>query len=181
MAVEIERRFLVRSDGWRAHVRHRDHLHQGYLVREPVSLRVRLGDAGRAWLTIKARFSGGDAERSAFGTALARQEFEYTIPAADAADLLELSSCRLEKVRHTLAWPGGEWVVDEFLGANAPLILCEVEPEDPRAPLTLPEWCGPEISGRRDLSNAALAEHPLKSWTEEQRRAVAIPTEQDRV
>jgi hypothetical protein len=60
VALEIERRFLVAGDAWRAHVRWSRHLQQGYLSRpgEGLTLRVRVaeqaGEPAQAWLTLKA-------------------------------------------------------------------------------------------------------------------------------
>lgn len=226
MALEIERRFLVRADGWRAAVLWQAELCQGYLVADPhgLTLRVRSsrqlaepsaaapgvsqsGAAGhelqagtdadadamtRAWLTLKAApeapiacrsdqaaaeaadeaRSGAAAGSAPASPALVRLEFEYPIPIADAEALLRLAPHRLRKRRHGLRWPGGDWVVDAFADANAPLLVAEVELADADAPLQLPDWCGQELTGRHELSNAALARRPLREWPEPQRRAL---------
>ena len=154
MALEIERRFFVVSEAWQElSIRH-EQLDQGYLSegQEAVVVRVRRSQE-QAWLTLKAPTSNPEI----------RQEFEYTIPAADAEALLALTPRRVEKTRHHLNCPGGDWVVDVFAGANAPLVIAEVERSDPEAPLTIPSWCGEEITGRGELSNAALAMRP---WSE---------------
>lgn len=172
MALEIERRFLVMGDAWRPLVRWSARLRQGYLVAgaDGLTLRVRLqqrlgggGEAEEAWLTLKARPpSGADA--------ITRLEFEYPIPLADAEALLALSGERqLSKWRHGLALPGGDWVVDVFEAANAPLVVAEVELERADQPLVPPPWCVRELSGRHDLSNAALALRPLAHWSEAER------------
>ncbi|MFM7265007.1 MAG: CYTH domain-containing protein [Cyanobium sp.] len=171
MALEIERRFLVMGDAWRPLVRWSARLRQGYLVvgDDGLTLRVRLqrqvnGPAEEAWLTLKARPPGG-------ADALTRLEFEYPIPLADGEALLALCQGRqLSKRRHGLALPGGDWVLDVFEAANAPLVVAEVELEDARQPLELPPWCVRELSGRHDLSNAALALRPLAQWSEAERR-----------
>ncbi|MEB3265282.1 MAG: CYTH domain-containing protein [Cyanobacteriota bacterium] len=174
MALEIERRFLVVGAGWRSHVRWRRHLRQGYLLTaaDGLTLRVRLADAApgageppEAWLTLKARPQPDDG--------LTRLEYEYPIPPADAGQLLDLCPDRLiEKWRHGLDLPGGDWVLDVFAGANAPLVVAEVELHHAEAPLSIPPWCGPELTGRHDLSNAALASRPLAQWLAEERRAL---------
>lgn len=161
MALEIERRFLVAGDGWRSQVRCSHNLRQGYLTTGPGRLTVRVRQArDGAWLTLKAPASGDG---------LIRHEFEYPIPMADATELLALAPAVLAKCRHVLNLPGGEWVVDVFEGANAPLVLAEVEVSDLQArerlqALAVPAWCVQEITGRGELSNAALAAHPLASW-----------------
>ena len=182
MALEIERRFLVIGDGWRRHVRWQGELQQGYLTSTPggFTLRVRLSrqaaapgpdtdPATGAWLTLKAPLaSAGDGE----GGGLVRQEFEYPIPPADAGALLALSGRQLSKRRHGLDLADGDWVVDVFEGANAPLVVAEVELERPDQPVTVPDWCGLELTGRHELSNAALAHEPLASWPAERRQAL---------
>jgi adenylate cyclase len=163
VALEIERRFLVRGDGWRPlSVRH-ELLHQGYLVpggSGGITVRVRLAPE-EAWLTLKA---------PAGGNPRVRHEFEWPLPRDEAEALLALSPQALVKTRHHLRLTGGDWVVDVFAGANAPLVLAEVELGQADAPLELPPWCGREITGRGELSNAALAVRPLASWSEAERQ-----------
>jgi adenylate cyclase len=170
MALEIERRFLVQLDSpWRAHVRWRRFLHQGYLVGGEKGFTVRVrrshgdgnGDPPEAWLTLKAPTGG-----------LARHEFEYAIPTADAEALLELTSLRLTKWRHGLDLAGGDWVLDVFEAANAPLAIAEVELERADQPVDVPAWCSLEITGRGELSNAALAHHPFRDWAPQERERI---------
>ena len=57
MGVEIERKFLLRSDAWRAQVARSQRMSQAYLGGERASVRVRIaGD--KALLNIKSRESG---------------------------------------------------------------------------------------------------------------------------
>jgi CYTH domain-containing protein len=178
MALEIERRFLVRAEDWRAHVCWQAELSQGYLVDAGpgLTLRVRLSERPdrqpEAWLTIKAP---PPAAADGPTAALTRLEYEYPIPLADARGLLTLAGPRVCKRRHGLDLAGGEWVVDVFAEANAPLVVAEVELASADAPLVIPAWCGREITGRHDLSNAALARHPLEAWSVEARRELLAP------
>lgn len=169
MALEIERRFLVRGQQWRSHVRWSSLLQQGYLAAAANGLTVRVRRSGeQAWLTVKARAEGPPAgldER-------VRQEFEYAIPAADAEQLLRVAPQQLSKWRHGLDLPGGDWVLDVFEGANAPLVVAEVELVDAAQSLELPPWCVLELTGRHELSNAALAHTPLAQWPAHQRAAL---------
>lgn len=103
------------------------------------------------------------------GLALSRLEFEYAIPTADAEALLALTEQRLVKCRHGLDLPGGDWVLDVFEAENAPLVVAEVELEHPDQPVDLPAWCIRDVTGRRDLSNAALAARSLARWSEAER------------
>lgn len=174
MALEIERRFLVAGETWRQHVRWRRRLRQGYLLAaaDGLTVRVRLQEGGggdaaadAAWLTLKALAQPNDA--------ISRREYEYAIPVADARELLQLCGERqLAKWRHGLTLPGGEWVLDVFEDANAPLVVAEVELDRVDAPLVIPAWCAAELSGRHELSNAALAARPLALWPHAERAAL---------
>lgn len=186
VALEIERRFLVVGEGWRHHSLWVRSLRQGYLVAadEGLTLRVRtsspLGEAGvldaagavgraepapEAFLTLKAPSPAGDR-----GPALCRLEFEYPIPLGDAEELFGLAAASLCKRRHGLDLRGGDWVLDVFEGENAPLVLAEVEVASADQVVMIPSWCGREVTGRRDLSNAALASHPFARWSEAEQR-----------
>jgi adenylate cyclase len=168
MALEIERRFLVAGQDWLPLVRWQARLRQGYLATgdEGLTLRVRLSRAEpEAWLTLKAVPPGG-------GDSLTRLEFEYPIPVADGEALLALTDRQVGKCRYGLDLPGGSWVLDVFEGANAPLVVAEVELSTPDQPVIVPAWCVREVSGRHELSNAALAVRPLAAWSEAERRAL---------
>ena len=151
MGIEIERKFLVAEDGWRALVTRSEKLRQGYLATAGgVTVRVRTLDDHHGYITIK---SGGSA--------LARAEFEYEIPVADARQML--GYCRgaqIEKIRHSLDLPGGDWVVDEFRGRHDGLILAEVELDSPTAQFDKPGWLGDEVTGDPQYYNSSLAALP---------------------
>lgn len=159
MGLEIERKFLVVGDGWRqgAVV---TALRQGYVsAAREASVRVRLAGE-QAWLTIKGPPDG-----------LARAEYEWPIPVADAAELLD-TLCRaplIEKRRHVLEHAGHTWEVDEFEGANAGLVLAEVELASVDERVQLPAWVGREVSSDGRYSNAALSRRPWSSWDPSER------------
>lgn len=180
MALEIERRFLVRGEQWRAHVRWSALLQQGYLLAAGAAstgLTVRVRRAGQqAWLTIKAR-PAIEAGAPACADRV-RQEFEYGIPLSDAEQLLQVAPVQLSKWRHGLDLPGGEWVLDVFEGANAPLVVAEVELAEPDQFLQVPDWCVLELTGRHELSNAALARTPLSQWPPDRRQELLAWTAQ---
>jgi CYTH domain-containing protein len=138
------------------------------LVRQAdgLTLRVRTSQGKsdptpQAWLTLKVIPPGAPS-----ASALVRLEYEYPIPHGDALELLELAPEQLRKQRYGLNLPGGDWVLDVFAGSNAPLVVAEVELGDPDEILNLPAWCGEELTGHHQLSNAALAKHPLQQWSE---------------
>lgn len=151
MGIEIERKFLVDGDEWRRY----DGvlIKQGYLARErDYSVRVRLaGDKGT--MTIK---SGTDT--------LKRSEFEYDIPAADAAELLALCKHTIEKIRRVVDVDGTKWEVDEFGGENAGLVVAEVELDDEDQAFNKPSWIGEEVTNDSRYLNSELVAHPFRSW-----------------
>jgi CYTH domain-containing protein len=148
MAHEIERRFLISSDAWRADIARSSRITQGYLAITDASvIRVRIRDED-GYVTIKSGDGG-----------LARDEFEYSIPLEDATSLLKLCGRRiLEKTRHEVAFAGYCWKIDEYAAPFDDLVIAEVElraeDEDPPRP----SWIGEEITYNREFSNAALAQ-----------------------
>jgi adenylate cyclase len=155
MATEIERKFLVVGNGWRHEVRSASHIRQGYLSREGrASVRVRVVDEARAYLTIKAAKSR-----------ISRHEFEYGIPVAEGVALLEFCAGHLiDKVRHRVEFGGRLWEVDVFEDENAGLIIAEIELAAESDTLELPGWVGREITEDGRYYNAALARVPFSQW-----------------
>lgn len=147
MATEIERKFLVTSDGWKPDVvRHRD-IRQAYLaVTEQNTVRVRI-DGSAAFLTVK---SGG--------AGLSRQEFEYPIPLADAEHLLAVRTGRvIEKRRHIVPAGALNWEIDVFGGDLAGLVIAEIELPSETTEIAKPDWLGAEVTGDARYGNAQLA------------------------
>ena len=153
MAVEIERKFLLRSDEWRSMVVSSVRMRQGYIVQTGATVRVRICNGDTAVLTIK----GGSAD------GISRREYEYSIPVTDAEEMLaELSvGTVVEKIRSTVpAGNGLIWEIDEYLGANAPLFTAEIELPSADAEFEKPIWLGEEISSNKAFSNRALSVIP---------------------
>ncbi len=118
MALEIERKFLVRGDDWRHRVVATRQIVQGYLANTTLSsVRIRLAD-GRGMLSVKAMTPG-----------LSREEFEYEVPADDARQMLATlcEGPRIGKRRHIVECEGHSFEVDEFGGDNDGLIVAELE------------------------------------------------------
>jgi hypothetical protein len=117
----------------------------------------------------KSVISGGNPAVD-FGGTTGSSGKNYELPLGDGEDLLALSSARVINSRHGLDLPGGDWVLDVFLADNAPLVVAEVELSSANQVVEVPPWCGRELTGRHDLSNAALALRPLVQWGEAERR-----------
>lgn len=154
MPIEIERKFLLANDAWRAQVSRSEYLAQGYLGGTRSSVRVRIG-AGRAWLNIKS---------ARLGTT--RLEFEYAIPLADAQVMLaELADGPVvSKTRHFVEIDYHVFEIDEFDGANAGLIVAEVELGDADEAHPRPDWLGVEVTHDARYMNSNLVRHPYSQW-----------------
>lgn len=153
MAIEIERKFLVKSDAWREGPAG-ERIVQGYLCRdEERTVRVRIkGEKG--FLTIKGSSEG-----------IARKEFEYEIPREEAEELLQICvPPLLDKVRYERRCGGHLWEIDEFAGENKGLIVAEIELEDEATEFEKPDWLGEEVSDDPRYYNACLADHPWSQW-----------------
>ncbi|MEJ2199846.1 MAG: CYTH domain-containing protein [Desulfuromonadaceae bacterium] len=154
MALEIERKFLVRNDSWRYGATGTDY-RQGYLTCDPErTVRVRIAGE-RAFLTIKGKTTG-----------MARSEFEYAIPPAEAAELLDQLCLRplIEKTRYLVGHGGKTWEVDEFRGDNRGLVLAEIELDFPDEEIELPPWIAREVTADPRYFNSSLSRNPYKNW-----------------
>jgi adenylate cyclase len=154
MGVEIERKFLLTGDAWRT-LGEPVLLRQGYLSSDPDrTVRVRI-EGDRGTLTIKGRSRGAT-----------RAEWEYPVPLADAAELLD-RLCQqplIEKYRRRIAFAGYTWEVDEFLGANAGLVVAEIELASEEEPFDKPDWIGEEVTHDRRYFNSSLIKLPFSAW-----------------
>jgi adenylate cyclase len=154
VGVEIERKFLLAGEGWRA-LGQPVLLRQGYLSsqRERV-VRVRI-EGEQGWLTIK----GGNVGPT-------RGEWEYPIPLADANELLD-QLCEqpiIEKFRRRIEFAGKVWEVDEFLGANQGLVVAEIELTSEDEQFGKPDWAGAEVTADPRYYNSSLVRFPYSQW-----------------
>ena len=157
MPLEIERKFLLKNDSWRkltdAGIRYR----QGYLtaIGSPSSVRLRLsGDA--AWINIKSVTLG-----------MTRSEFEYSIPYADAQEMLDGLCARpkLSKTRFKISVGKHVWEIDVFEAENVGLILAEIELERENETFLKPDWVGNEVTQDPRYYNVNLVLNPYCLWS----------------
>lgn len=138
MALEIERKFLVKKELWDLQSKPEGMpVIQGYLsksAKQTVRIRI-LDDEG--FITLKGPFHAG-----------IRNEFEYPVPADDVYEMFSLfDPPHVEKIRYRVIHQGKRWEVDEFKGKNAGLFLAEIELTDPGETFERPEWLGEEVTG----------------------------------
>jgi len=156
MALEIERKFLVLSDAFKAEAESSSRIAQGYIGTVPgrtVRIRIR-GDKG--YITIKGN-STADG--------LSRFEWEKEIPLNEAEELMLLCEPGIiDKTRYLVPFEGHVFEVDEFYGDNEGLILAEVELGSPDEAYARPAWLGREVTGDHHYYNKYMTRHPFKTW-----------------
>ncbi|WP_318310816.1 CYTH domain-containing protein [Flagellimonas crocea] len=154
--LEIERKFLVRSDAFKQAATSQTRIVQGFLNTDPDrTVRVRIkGDKG--YLTVK-----GPSNES--GTT--RFEWEIEISWTEATNLIDLcESGILEKIRFEVPFGNHLYEVDEFLGENKGLVLAEVELKHEEERFERPDWLGEEVTGQIQYYNSQLSIKPFKEW-----------------
>ena len=154
--IEIERKFLVKSDRYKNQASSKVRIVQGFLNTHPErTVRVRIkGDSG--FLTVKGKSNTSGTSRF---------EWEKSIDIKDAESLLAL--CEegiLEKMRYEI--PVGAYIfeVDEFHGENKGLVVAEVELNDENEAFNKPDWLGEEVTGDIRYYNSQLSKQPYKNW-----------------
>ncbi|MBR6166918.1 MAG: CYTH domain-containing protein [Paludibacteraceae bacterium] len=146
---EIERKFLVTSDAFRAQATTSYEIMQGYLCKEPgKTIRVRIRDT-RAFLTIKS---------SRLREGLAKFEWEREIDLADAQEMMQLClPGAISKTRYIIPTNNErKWEVDVFHGRLDGLVLAEIELGDEHEAFERPDWLGEEVTGQPQYYNANM-------------------------
>lgn len=154
--IEIERKFLVKNESFKAAAFAQHHIAQGYLSSVPErTVRVRI-KGNKGFLTIK-----GNSNK----TGMSRFEWEKEIPIAEAKALLLL--CEegvIEKTRFEIKSGNHTFEVDEFYGKNEGLIVAEIELNAETDSFDKPEWLGNEVTGDIRYYNAYLSKIPFQKW-----------------
>ena len=154
--LEIERKFLVTSDQFKADALAKNEISQGYLNSNPErTVRVRIkGESG--FITIKGK--GNE-------TGTTRFEWETEIPLSEAKPLLALCEKGvIEKMRYEVKVGKHTFEVDEFYGDNQGLIVAEIELKSEDETFEKPHWLGEEVTNDNRYYNAALSLNPFKNW-----------------
>ncbi len=154
--IEIERKFLVTSDGYKIDSYKKFRIVQGFLNTHPErTVRVRLkGDHG--FITVKGKSNE---------EGLTRFEWEKEIPKADAEALLLLCEDGvIDKTRYYVTQGIHLFEVDEFYGDNEGLIVAEVELNSEAETFERPKWLGKEVTGDIKYYNSQLSLTPYQKW-----------------
>jgi adenylate cyclase len=154
--IEIERKFLVLSDGFISAAFSKKRIVQGYLnSNSERTVRVRI-KTDKAYLTIKGK--GNE-------TGTTRLEWEREIAVSDAEKLLTIcESGIIDKIRHEVKVGNHIFEVDVFSGDNEGLIIAEIELQSEEEVFEKPHWLGKEVTNDQRFYNAFLSNFPFKDW-----------------
>ena len=157
MALEIERRFLIKNDNWKEFITKKIFIEQGYLSKS-------LDD----WI-IRIRFTGKD-----YKIALKKHiksftnfEFEYSIPIKDGEKIMSNLTNIIRKERFFLEVEKKSWIIDCFKENNYPLEIAEIELLNEKEDVSLPSFVSKEITGLKHYSNFSLANKPFSKWEDD--------------
>src|SRR5262245_60533459 len=119
MGLEIEHKFLVANEGWKAAVIRSVRIRDGLIANNKGhKARVRIANV------------------------------EYTIPYSDAEEMVR-TMCEgnvLDKVRHFVSHDGNNWHVDVYEGLLDGVVLAEIELADAGQEFAFPDWIGAEVT-----------------------------------
>ena len=154
MALEIERRFLIKNDNWKEFITKKIYIEQGYLSKNLDDWIIRIRFTGKnSKITLKKHIKG-----------FTNFEFEYSIPRSDAETIMSNLSNTIKKDRYFLEIEKKSWIIDCFKENNYPLEIAEIELPNEEEDLFLPPFISQEITGLAHYSNFNLANNPFSEW-----------------
>ncbi len=154
MALEIERRFLIKNDQWKEFIKRKTFIEQGYLSYDL-----------EGWI-IRVRFNGKN-----FKIALKKHiknftnyEYEYLIPPSEGKKIMGTLTNTIKKERYFLEINQKDWIIDCFKDKNFPLEIAEIELTEEKEKVFLPPFLAKEITGLTMYANLNLTKHPYSKW-----------------
>ena len=156
MPQEIERKFLVRDDSYKAMAYGRKRIRQGYICSERGrTVRVRIQNE-EGYLTIK-----GPSDVSG----MSRYEWEKEISLQEAEELMKLCEPGvIDKTRYLVKSGKHTFEIDEFYGDNEGLVVAEVELKYEDESYEKPHFIGQEVTGDVRYYNSSLMKTPFCRW-----------------
>jgi adenylate cyclase len=147
MAIETERKFLVKSEFRHLAVKEIK-ITQSYLSIDPdKTIRLRIADTN-AFLTIKSRL---------LRESIARNEWEFPIPMSDAIEMVGIClPGKIVKTRYLIPSGRHTFQVDVFHDKNEGLVIAEIELSSEDEQFEIPDWLGEEVSGKPEYNNSYL-------------------------
>ena len=154
MALEIERRFLIKNDSWKTFITSKIFIEQGYLSKTIDDWIIRIRFTGKDFkITLKKHIES-----------FTNFEFEYSIPQKDGETIMSNLSNTVKKERFFFKIEKKSWIVDCFKENNYPLEIAEIELSSEDEDLSLPSFISNEITGMKHYSNFSLANKPFSEW-----------------
>lgn len=154
--IEIEHKFLVVSEAFKAEALRYYHIKQGFLNTHPErTVRVRI-QGNKGVITVKGKPNDSH---------LSRFEWEKEIPLNNAEDLLKLCEPTIiDKTRYEITQGPHIFEVDVFNGENEGLVVAEIEVTSEGENFIKPSWLGKEVTGDVRYYNSQLSKNPYKNW-----------------
>ena len=154
MALEIERRFLIKNDNWKQFINKKVYIEQGYFSKSIDGWIIRVRLIGKtSKIALKKHIKG-----------FTNFEFEYDIPRRDAETIMSNLSNTIKKDRYLLEIEKKSWIIDCFKENNYPLEIAEIEVSNEEEDLFLPSFISKEITGFKPYTNFSLANKPISKW-----------------
>lgn len=118
------------------------HIKQAYLMFDKKKqFRVRIIDGRKAFIAYKVKIDK-----------TTKSEYEYEIPIRDANHLYQSTNIKLEKTRYKTTFEGNVVDIDVYPDGRT-----SVEIEFETTLVSLPDYCGEEITGNKEWSNLNIA------------------------
>lgn len=153
--IEIERKFLVNTNGFKSFATTSAFIKQAYLSKDPNrTVRIRIKDQ-KAFLTIKGISST---------SGMSRFEWEKELPIEEGEMLFKLAlPAVIIKTRYIVPQGSLSFEVDVYEGDHKGLIIAEIELPSEKTSIDLPPWIGKEVTGDKRYYNSYLSSKESKS------------------
>lgn len=147
--IEIERKFLVKTNEFKNLAVSSVNIKQAYLSKDPHrTVRIRIKDK-QAFLTIKGISSA---------SGMSRFEWEKELTLEEGEMLFQLAlPTVIVKTRYIVPQGALSFEVDVFEGDHQGLILAEIELPSESTSIVLPPWIGKEVTGNQRYYNSYLS------------------------
>ena len=154
MALEIERRFLIKNDQWKEFITHKQLIEQGYLSYNFEDWIIRIRYNGKNFkIALKKHIKN-----------FTNYEYEYLIPISEGEKIMATLKDKVIKERFFLKVSQRDWIVDCFKEENFPLEIAEIELTEEKEEVILPPFLSREITGLKIFTNLSLTKNPFSKW-----------------
>jgi len=157
MALEIERRFLLKNDEWKKYITHQTFIEQGYLSHNLEDWIIRIRFNGKNYrIALKKHIKN-----------FTNYEFEYLIPISEGQKIMGTITNTIKKERFFLEVDQRNWIIDCFKDKNFPLQIAEIELTEEKEEVILPTFLSREITGLKIFTNFSLTKYPYSEWIDQ--------------